>query len=162
MRAQLDNDDRVAGFMAACRDRGFKATHQRLEILRVLTANPVHPDAETIYRIVRKRMPSISLDTVYRTLRMLAENGLIARVGVFQERARFDDNIHPHPHLVCTRCGQIADWPCESTALPTPTAPAADLAPGVVESIYVEYRGICLDCLKSHAKKPHAQGQKAS
>ena len=146
MIAQLDIDDRVAGFMAACRDRGFKATHQRLEILRVLTANPVHPDAETIYRIVRKRLPSISLDTVYRTLRMLAENGLIARVGVFQERARFDDNTQPHPHLVCTRCGHIADWPGESISLPPPSEPREGSAPGVVDSVYVEYRGVCRNC----------------
>ena len=62
---------RVAEFVAACRRQGVKATHQRTEILRELAGTEEHPDAETIHERVRQRIPALSLDTVYRTLKLL-------------------------------------------------------------------------------------------
>ena len=96
-------EKRVADFVEVCRRQGVKATHQRTEILRELAGTQEHPDAETIYARVRQRIPAISLDTVYRTLRLLEEKGVIARVGSMRDRTRFDANTDRHHHFVCSR-----------------------------------------------------------
>jgi len=90
---------------------GLKTTHQRLEIFSELTAASDHPCAETVWRRVRKRVPTISLDTVYRTLAVLREHGLAARVPMDGDMARFDGDTSPHHHLACECCGRIHNLP---------------------------------------------------
>lgn len=141
-RAELEK--RVAAFAAACRRHGIKATSQRLEILRVLAATGEHPDAETVYTRVRRRLPSVSLDTVYRTLHMLQEKGVIARVPSTSDRARFDANMDRHHHFFCERCGRIADF--TSTALDRIVPPPEVRGLGLVESVHIELRGRCREC----------------
>lgn len=142
--AQEQVEKRVADFAAICRRQGIKATHQRMEILRELASTGEHPDAETIYTRVRKRIPAISLDTVYRTLRMLEEKGVIARVPSMQDRARFDANMDRHHHFVCDRCGKIADFTC--AALDGFAPPPEVAALGQMESVHIELRGRCKTC----------------
>lgn len=137
-------EQRVAAFAEAGRRQGIKATPQRLEILRELSATAEHPDAETIFTRVRRRLPSISLDTVYRTLRMLEEKGVISRVPSMQERARFDANMDRHHHFVCEACGRICDF--YSTELDHFAPPPEVAALGRVESVHVELRGTCKAC----------------
>lgn len=135
---------RVAEFVDACRRQGVKATHQRIEILRELVASQEHPDAETIYARVRQRIPTISLDTVYRTLRMLEDNGAIARVGSMRDRARFDANTDRHHHFVCRECGMIGDF--HSDVLDRLPVPRQVTEMGSVDRIYVEWQGRCRKC----------------
>jgi Fur family transcriptional regulator, peroxide stress response regulator len=137
-------DRRMESFETACRSAGLKLTHQRMEIFREVAQTEEHPPAETIYDRVRKRVPSISLDTVYRTLITLEKLGVISRVNVLCERTRFDANMSPHHHVVCTSCGMVRDF----------SSPAADALPipeevkswGEVTSIHVELRTVCSDC----------------
>lgn len=93
-----------------CRETGLKLTHQRMEILRELAQTTDHPSAETVFHRVREKLPSVSLDTVYRTLNTLAEQGLVTRVNVAQDQGRFDANVAPHHHMVCARCKAIQDF----------------------------------------------------
>jgi Fur family peroxide stress response transcriptional regulator len=137
-------EKRVKAFSEVSRRHGGKVTHQRSEIYRELAKTHEHPDAETIYRRVRKRIPSISLDTVYRTLRLLEDEGLISRVGSMGERTRFDANIDRHLHFVCTECGFIGDVYNEEW---NNVRPPKDLtAMGKVNSVHVELRGLCKAC----------------
>ncbi len=137
-------ENRVAEFVDACHRQGVKATHQRTEILRELVATQEHPDAETIYARVRQRIPTISLDTVYRTLRMLEDEGVIARVGSMRDRARFDANTDRHHHFVCCECGTIGDfYSDELDRFPVPRE-VAEM--GSVDRVYVELRGRCRKC----------------
>ena len=103
-------DRRLDRFKAVCRDSGAKLTHQRLEIFREVAQTDTHPDAETVYRGVRRRMPSVSLDTVYRTLWWLKDLGLIDAIGPLRERTRFDANLSRHHHFVCIQCGLTQDF----------------------------------------------------
>ncbi len=135
---------RVAEFIDACRRQGVKATHQRTEILRELVATQEHPDAETIYDRVRQRIPAISLDTVYRTLRLLEDMGVIARVGSMHYRTRFDANADPHHHFVCRECGTIIDF--YSDVLGRFSVPREVAELGDVDSVYLELRGHCRMC----------------
>ncbi len=144
-------DQQVGDFTAACRREGVKATHQRMEILRELAGTTEHPDAETVYTRVRQRIPAISLDTVYRTLRLLEKKGVISRVPSRQDRARFDANMDHHHHFVCEACGRIVDF--NSTALDDFRPPPEVAALGRVDSVHVELRGRCRTCKRAAGRR---------
>jgi len=146
---QTDNIDRKLDmFLELCRSEGVKATHQRMEIMRSLAATEEHPDAESVYMDVRRRIPTISLDTVYRTLRLFEDKGLIARVGSMRDRTRFDANTSHHHHFVCTQCGLVRDF--YSDALDSLSPPSEIDGLGDVDGVYVELRGVCRDCRKQN------------
>lgn len=137
-------EKRVEDFIEECRRRGIKATHQRMEILRELAGTQEHPDVETIYNAVKKHIPAISLDTVYRTLRMMEDMGVIARVGALDDRSRFDANTDHHHHFVCLECGKVRDFYSEE--LEHFKAPPEVSRMGNIDSVYVELRGVCKSC----------------
>ena len=126
------------------RDAGLRLTHQRLEIVRVVAADETHPDVETVFRSVRERVPTISLDTVYRTLSTLTERGLIGRVLFTPGPARYDANPARHHHFVCTRCGLIRDVEDEDLDAIRPTAEVARI--GRPDTVSVQFRGVCAAC----------------
>jgi Fur family peroxide stress response transcriptional regulator len=142
----------LADFREACERQGLKATHQRLEIYRELASTEEHPDVETIYQGVTKRIPSISRDTVYRNLNLLAEHGLISIVGMSHERLRFDANMLHHHHFVCVKCGRIQDF--YSPNLDAIKMPKEAKAFGTPVSLHVEVKGVCAICQHAHQEKP--------
>ena len=131
------------------REAGLRLTHQRLEIVRVVAADVTHPDVETLYRTVRERVPTISLDTVYRTLATLEEHGLISRVLFTPGPARYDANPARHHHFVCTRCGLIRDVQDADLDAIRPTAGLARI--GRPEAVSVQFRGMCAACQSKEA-----------
>ena len=135
---------RMARFEAVCRSSGAKLTHQRMEIFREVARTGDHPDAETVYQGVRDRMPTVSMDTVYRTLWWLKDLGLITMLGPPRERARFDANLDRHHHFVCTRCGMTHDF--FSEAFDRLKLPASLSSIGHPKKTHVEVRGLCLQC----------------
>jgi Fur family peroxide stress response transcriptional regulator len=157
-------DRRLEQFKAAAKEAGVKLTHQRLEIFREVAASLEHPDAETIFRAVQGRMPTVSLDTVYRTLWMLNDLRLITTLGPRRESVRFDANLAHHHHYVCVRCGLARDF--ESIELNTLRIPDAVKRFGSVVATHVEVRGICESCAKKKAEESvpktpkQPQGQK--
>ena len=137
-------DRRAQALATGIQDAGLRLTHQRLEIMREIAGSETHPDVETVYRGVRKRMPTVSLDTVYRTLSVLTERGLIERVTATAGPARYDGNPFPHHHFVCTRCGLVRDIDDADTDAILPTKQTDSL--GEIESIQIQYRGVCTAC----------------
>ena len=137
-------NQRMEHFESVCRESGLKLTHQRMEIFREVAQTGIHPDAETVYRGVRKRMPTVSLDTVYRNLWMLKDLGLITTLGPPRERARFDANLSRHHHFVCIRCGLTRDF--YSNEYDELKLPEAVKAIGHVEMTQVEVQGVCHKC----------------
>ena len=85
-----------------------RVTDQRRLILEAVRGTDTHPTAERVYRKVRRRLPRISLGTVYRNLKLLAGQGLIQELdsGGF---GRYDGNLSRHHHFTCQVCGQISD-----------------------------------------------------
>ena len=100
----------AARLQDALRAAGVKLTHQRLEIFREVLASREHPDAEAVYRGVKRRLPTVSLDTVYRTLALLGELGFVTTLGPRRESVRYDANLGHHHHFVCERCGLARDF----------------------------------------------------
>ena len=84
-------------FESLCRAAGMKVTPQRVAIFRALASTRTHPSAEAVCERVRRGMPSVSLDTVYRTLATLAEQGLILKLLQSDGTARFDGDTAPPP-----------------------------------------------------------------
>ena len=148
----VEVERRLEEFKSACRKARVKLTHQRLEIFRELAASLEHPSAETVFRAVQKRMPTVSLDTVYRTLWMLNDLGLVTTLGPRRESVRFDANLAPHHHYICTRCGLARDF--ESPELNSLDIPDAARQFGRVASVHVEIRGTCGQCARGLPSGP--------
>ena len=146
---QKDIDQRMARFEEVCRDSGAKLTHQRMEIFREIAQTGDHPDAETVFQGVRKRMPTVSMDTVYRTLWWLKDLGMITILGPPRERARFDANLNRHHHFVCTQCGLTRDF--FSDELDSLELPDSVLSIGHAEKTQVEVKRLCHRCAAGDA-----------
>jgi len=120
---------------------GLRLTRPRRVILEVVRATDAHPSAALVYEAVRRRLPRVSLGTVYRNLRRLAAEGLV------RERAepgglRFDGNLAPHDHFTCVACGRVLDVP-RRRPTPAPEAPVPGLE---ILSHRVEFYGRCGAC----------------
>ena len=131
-------------------EAGIKLTPQRIEIFRAVYGTDSHPSAETVYEELKRTMPSISIDTVYRTLATLENLGIIKRVSGLDRHARFDANIDLHHHFICTKCNRISDfyWPDFDRS----TLPEVVEGQGRVLSKHIEVRGVCAECLKNHTE----------
>ena len=141
----------VQDFADTCRARGIRLTPQRLEVFRQLAGTDRHPDVETIWTRVRRRMPTVSLDTVYRTLCRMEREGLVTKVTTHRDRARFDAVTTDHDHFLCTACGALrdADVPqARDTRIPDGLGEL-----GEVTSVHVEYRGVCAACLDGQNRR---------
>lgn len=130
-----------------CDGAGIKLTHQRIEIFKEMMTTKDHPSAEIIHKRLQKRIPTIAIDTVYRTLATFDELGIIKKLHVLGERALFDTNLDQHHHFVCTGCKKVQDiyWP----EFDNTTPPEIVKQMGRITSHHLEIRGICNDCLNT-------------
>ncbi|MBN1626464.1 MAG: transcriptional repressor [Deltaproteobacteria bacterium] len=141
-------DEQLLDFETSCRNSGLKVTHQRMEIFRELLTADDHPTADILHQRIRNKLPTVSLDTVYRTLATLADCGLINRVNTSESLARFEVRKAPHHHLICRRCGVIKDfiWPfIDKAELPDGIANWGEIK----DKNLVAY-GICRKCLNKN------------
>lgn len=90
-------------------DTSLRMTKQRQVILEELRAVTSHPTADEMYDMVRRRLPNVSLGTVYRNLEMLADSGVVQKLDVGGSKKRFDGNVAVHYHLRCLGCGRVDD-----------------------------------------------------
>jgi len=141
-----DVQQELAAFEEACRGAGLKLTHQRLEIYRELMQAVDHPSVETLFQRVRRRIPTISLDTVYRTLSMLEQYDLIRRIQTYGAFSRFEKQFRRHHHLFCRKCQELTDVAWEALEnLPLPPE-MADW--GSVEEKNLLIEGVCRKCFR--------------
>ncbi len=151
-----DEAERRIGLMKdGLRGRGMRLTHQRLEVVREIAATDEHPDVESIFRRVRTRVPTISLDTVYRTIATLVELGYVTRTMLTPGPARYDANLTHHHHFVCTRCGVARD--IADPSLDAIRVPAGAEGLGKVETVEVQLRGVCAACERREAQSREGQ-----
>ena len=142
--------DKMRLFQDICEEEGLKLTHQRLEILRELDNATDHPSAETIHQRVQARIPTISLDTTYRTLSTFERYGLVSKVQVHEDRARFCSDPSTHHHLYCKVCRKVVDFPWDD--LDGVNLPAEISKWGHITSKTMILEGTCNTCLKQQSK----------
>lgn len=127
----------------------LRMTEQRRVILEELRKVKTHPSADQIYEMVRKRLPHISLATVYRNLDVLSEAGEILTLELSGTQRRYDGDVRDHHHARCKNCGKIIDVP--SGVVPMPEMTALDLDGFMVSGCRMELVGLCKSCLeKAH------------
>ena len=124
----------------------LRKSRQRDTIYDVLVHDKTHPTAEVIYSHVREIIPDISLGTVYRNLNVLVENGYIRKLNIDGVTVRYDGNVTPHHHMVCTSCGKIVD-------IHIPHGAFDELVKDIEQEDQVHlthvdllFQGICNDC----------------
>lgn len=137
-------DEKIKHFEKACRDAGLKITHQRLEIFRELAGSNDHPSVETIYKRLVKKLPTVSLDTVYRTLNTLEKQGMVSRVETAESQARFEAEMSPHHHIICNKCGNITDF--QSSDLDESVILEKVQDWGEVNRMNITLYGLCRNC----------------
>ncbi len=152
-----DRQDPIEHCRQVLRAAGVRVTHQRLEVFREVLGSRSHPDAESVFRGVRDRLPTVSLDTVYRTLWLLNDLGLITTLGFPHERHRFDGNTRPHHHFVCTRCGLTGDFYSEELDGLAVAEVVSEF--GVADRTQVEVRGLCRSCLEENDRARRKEGE---
>ncbi len=121
-----------------------RMTNQKLVILEELKKLRTHPTADDLYAIVRQRLPSISLSTIYRNLIILAEDGHLRKLQFPGGQMRFDGSMDPHDHIKCKECGKVFD---------TDFIPVKHVCEMIEKStdfddvsFSIELMGICPDC----------------
>ncbi len=123
----------------------MRMTSQREIILEELKKLKNHPTADELYLVVKKRLPRISLATVYRNLEQMSEAGIIKKLEYSGRQKRFDGATHPHNHIHCIRCGRIAD--VKTRPGNSVHSIIKDAAGFQVIDDQIEFTGICPDCL---------------
>lgn len=127
----------------------LRMTKQRQIILEELCKLKSHPTADEMYQILRKKMPRISLGTVYRNLDILSECGKIQKIDVGGTQKRFDGNADPHYHIRCIRCNKVEDIDIE------PDSKIENLAQKMTNYLvlrhHTEFVGICPACRSASA-----------
>jgi Fur family transcriptional regulator, peroxide stress response regulator len=103
-------EEKMGAFQASCRKAGLKVTPQRMAVYKALVETVEHPSAEMVFRKVRKTFPSISLDTVNRTLLTLNDMGVAFVIEGSGDAKRFDANLKTHQHFKCLKCRRIIDF----------------------------------------------------
>lgn len=91
------------------REKGFKATPQRLAVYDALSSTKSHPNAEMLYNMLQPSYPTMSLATVYKTMDIFAELGLIQVLNVGEDSYRYDAETAIHPHIRCIECNRVDD-----------------------------------------------------
>ena len=134
--------------MALKKEKNLRMTRQRKVILEELRKVNNHPSADELYESVRRKLPRISLGTVYRNLEVLAELGEIQKLELSGSIMRFDGNPLKHYHIRCVGCNRVDD---------APLAPMEQLenelyGTTVFEIIghNLEFIGLCPDCARKH------------
>ena len=133
-------------------------TQQRKIILEELRKVTSHPTAADLYEIVRRRLPRISLGTVYRNLELLSRLGTIQKLAIGGAEARFDGNPDHHYHVRCVRCGRMDDLSgpfCEVILPPPERVDGYEIL-----GHRLEYFGICAVCRSTpatHSEAPSAE-----
>ena len=142
--------EQLRHFEQICKDAGLKLTHQRLVIYTELLKSHDHPSAETLYKRLEKSLPTLSLDTVYRTLATFEKLGLVHRLETVASQARYEALGLRHHHFLCEACDQVFDffWPTFDTM----HLPASLGEIGAVERTSVVVHGTCAACQAKQKK----------
>ena len=142
----LDQKVRFDELIASLRERDFRLTPQRVELVRLIAASEGHPSAAQLYAKIKTQFPTMSQATVYKTLALLKEMDQVLEIDL-RDDSHYDGNRpHAHPHLICIQCNKIVDGDL-------------DLDPSSIKSLeetsgyqivrpQITFYGLCPDCRK--------------
>ena len=132
---KADADAKLARFHEFIKERGLKSTRQRDEIARWFFGVKGHLSADQIYRAVQEQSPGIGFSTVYRTMKLLCEAGLVHERHFRNGEALYENVAEHHDHCICNVCGKIVKFGFR------------------LDSHKMELYGVCADCQKRSAER---------
>jgi Fur family peroxide stress response transcriptional regulator len=135
--------------IAALKEREFRLTPQRVELVRLVAASRGHPSALQLYTRMKARFPTMSPATVYKTLALLKDMDQVLEIDLPDDRHYDGNRPGPHAHLICLECGGIVDGDLE-LELPPSKIRRLEKASGyrVVRPQFTFY-GLCPKCQRS-------------
>lgn len=129
--------------------RGLKPTYQRLKILEYLDRHvDVHPTVDMIHEALIKRIPTMSMTTIYNTLNTFIEKNLVSAVTITGTELRYDSVTIPHHHFLCKKCGKIFD-----VEVKCPIIDRNHVSGHQIDEVHGYLKGICKECLANKRSK---------
>lgn len=125
---------------------GISPSYQRIMVLSSLLETDEHPSADMLYKRLRSNVPAISRATVYNTLNLLVDKGVIRSLRTAESETRFDSVSEMHSHFFCRNCRKMYDIALQSDEVIT------ELDGHLVESQEFVYKGLCRECREEMIK----------
>jgi len=122
--------------------RNINLSYQRLKVLEYLIQDRCHPTVDHIFTHLHQEIPTLSKTTVYNTLYVLAEAGLVRVITIEENETRYDINVENHGHFKCESCGTISDFCIDMNMLNS-----EELKKFKINEKNVYYKGICPNCI---------------
>jgi Fur family peroxide stress response transcriptional regulator len=138
----MEEVNRIISFL---KKKGYGISMPRIAIINYLVSNKSHHTAESIYKAISKKYPSISIATIYNTLKLLSREGFVNQLFIEGEKVFYDSTPESHSHFICRTCGKIKDLQYKPEEV-------KKLKGDRVEKIYVYFYGVCEDCAKKEKK----------
>ena len=124
--------------------KNIRLSHQRLKVLEYLSNNKCHPTVDQIYTKLQKEIPTLSKTTIYSTLNILADAGMVRVINIEDSETRYDIKVENHGHFKCEACGNIYDFNTDMESLGTD-----DLKDFHIRDKNVYFKGTCPKCLSN-------------
>ena len=117
-------------------------SYHRLKILEYLMSHRTHPTVDMIYKNLSKEIPTLSKTTVYNTLKLFLNRGIVQELTIEEKEVRYDADTKPHAHFKCIECKGVYDIALESPIFEHETIEGHE-----VQECHIYLKGICKDCL---------------
>ena len=124
--------------------KNINLSYQRLKVLEYLSQNQCHPTVEQIYTDLQKDIPTLSKTTVYNTLRILVDAGIVRVITIEDNETRYDIEVENHGHFKCESCGTIYNFSIDIDSLTS-----VDLDNFRISDKNVYFKGICPRCISN-------------
>lgn len=125
-------------------ERGIKASYQRIRILKYFQDHLTHPTVNDIYLELVPEIPTLSKTTVYNTLNLFVDNGILDVILIEENEARYDWSMKTHGHFKCIECGDVFDL---NVQLDPEQIPGLDGYKIKEQHVYI--KGVCTRCQNS-------------
>lgn len=132
--------------VTALKERDYRLTPQRIELVRLIASSEGHPSATQLFEKIKLQFPTMSQATVYKTLLLLKDMGQVLEIDLHDD-SRYDGNRpEPHPHIICVKCHKIIDG---ETNFPLSEIRSLEQSTGYrILRSQVSFFGLCPDCRK--------------
>lgn len=123
------------------KEHGIRPSYQRIKVFDYLIQNKNHPTVDDIYQELIADIPTLSKTTVYNTLKLFQEKGIVLIINIEDNETRFDAYVANHGHFKCNKCGKIYDFELSEDKLNLP-----ELRNYSINEQHIYLKGICPDC----------------
>ena len=131
-----------ASYFRMLTDNKIQPSVQRAAILEFLCSERIHPTADDIFERLHPGMPTLSRTTVYNTIRLFLEHGMVQPLVIEEKEVRYDIDTSYHGHFRCDVCGKVFDF----TTAPAETCEIPELEGFQIRERHLYFKGICRTC----------------